>query len=182
VRAGLLPILLAMVSGPAVASGDCPPLLDREFVSLQSGERRSLCEFAGKVVLVVNTASKCGLTGQYEGLEALQRSYAPRGLVVLGFPSNDFGRQEPGSNGEIAEFCRTTYGVRFPMFEKSSVAGPSANSLFAQLARLAGEAPGWNFHKYLIDRRAGTVRSFSSATRPFDRALVRSIEEMLADG
>jgi hypothetical protein len=110
----------AQQTTPAQAN-TCPPLLDHEFNRLQTGKSESLCQYRGKVLLIVNTASYCGYTHQYEGLEAMYRKYKDRGLVVLGFPSNDFGAQEPGSNKEIAEFCRLTYGVQFPMFEKSSV-------------------------------------------------------------
>lgn len=169
-----------LATAPALAAAPCPPLLDHEFERLQSGARESMCEYAGKVLLVVNTASYCGYTRQYEGLEELNRIYGGRGLAVLGFPSNDFGGQEPGGNGEIAEFCRTTYGVAFPMFAKSSVTGRGANPLFAELAQRSGEAPGWNFHKYLIDRRAGTVRSYASAVRPLDAGLRSDIEALLA--
>jgi len=122
------------------AAGTCPPLLDREFSRLQTGKPESLCQYRGKVLLIVNTASYCGYTHQYEGLEALYRKYKDRGLVVLGFPSNDFGAQEPGSNKEIAEFCRLTYGVEFPMFEKSSVASLRTNPLYADLLTHYGAA------------------------------------------
>jgi glutathione peroxidase len=115
----------------------CPALLKHTFNRLQTGQPQSLCQFQGKVLLVVNTASYCGYTHQYEGLEAMYRKYKDRGLVVVGFPSNDFS-QEPGSNKEVAEFCRTTYGVDFPQFEKSSVAHLSANPLYADLAKRTG--------------------------------------------
>lgn len=170
----------AFASMPVNADDACPKILDRSFRSLQRGDEHSLCDYAGKVLLVVNTASFCGYTDQYEGLEALQRRYGERGLVVLGFPSNDFGRQEPGSDDEIAEFCRTTYGVRFPMFSKSRVVGDGANALFVDLARLSGEQPRWNFHKYLIGRRGNTVRSFASAVAPADSGLVSVLEDLLA--
>ena len=166
---------------PVQADGDCPEILDRSFQSLQRGDERSLCEYAGKVLLVVNTASFCGYTDQYGGLEALQRRYGARGLVVLGFPSNDFGRQEPGRDDEIAEFCRTTYVVQFPMFSKSRVIGDDANALFVDLARLSGEPPRWNFHKYLVGRRGNTVHSFGSAVPPGDPALVAALEDLLAE-
>jgi glutathione peroxidase len=131
------------------------------------------------VVLVVNTASYCGFTKQYEGLEALYAKYAPRGLVVLGFPSNDFGKQEPGSSQEIADFCFNTYGVKFPMFAKSSVKGDEANPLHANLAKLTGEAPKWNFTKYLIDRSGKVVDYFPSKVTPEDPQLVGKIEQEL---
>src|SRR2546423_10552694 len=138
--------------GQAPRTSSCPPLLDRDLNRLQTGHPESLCQYRGKVLLVVNTASYCGYTHQYEALEALYRKYKDRGLVVLGFPSNDFGAQEPGSNHEIAEFCRLTYGIQFPMFEKSNVASLKVNPLYADLAARTGQSPRWNFHKYLIDR------------------------------
>src|SRR5437899_2532654 len=133
---------------------------------------RSLCQFQGKVLLIVNTASYCAYTKQYEGLEAMYRKYKDRGLVVVGFPSNDFGSQEPGSNKEIAEFCRTTYGVQFPMFEKSSVAKLAANPLYVALAAKTGAAPKWNFHKYVVDRNGAPVASFASDVTPDSAKLV----------
>lgn len=174
-------VLAGLSAGAGAVAADCPALLDRSFPGLEDGKPRSLCEYRGKVLLVVNTASFCGFTSQYEGLEALQQTYGPRGLVVLGFPSNDFGRQEPGSSEEIAEFCRTTYGVNFPMFAKSAVRGSGANPLYADLARLGGGAPRWNFHKYLVDRQCRRVEAFESAVAPGDPALVRAIEARLAE-
>jgi glutathione peroxidase len=162
----------------STTSVSCPALLDQTFPRLQDDEPRSLCEFQGKVILVVNTASYCGFTQQYEGLEALYRNYKDQGLVVLGFPSNDFS-QEPGSNQQIAEFCSNTFSVRFPMFAKTKVKGPGANPLFAQLTRLA-EAPGWNFHKYLIGRDGKLVSSYSSAVSPDSRRLRRDLQAALA--
>ena len=161
------------------AAGTCPPLLDREFSRLQTGKPESLCQYRGKVLLIVNTASYCGYTHQYEGLEALYRKYKDRGLVVLGFPSNDFGAQEPGSNKEIAEFCRLTYGVEFPMFEKSSVASLRTNPLYADLLARTGQAPKWNFHKYLIDRNGNAVGTFASGVEPNDRELLTPLEKLL---
>lgn len=167
-------------SGP-VAGQACPALLDQSFQRLQGGQTQSLCDYRGKVVLVVNTASYCGYTYQYEGLEALYRKYKGRGLVVVGFPSNDFGGQEPGTSKEIAEFCRSTYGVEFPMFEKSSVKGVASNPMFTALAAKTGESPRWNFHKYLIDRSGAKVRSFKSDVEPGNPELVRLIEQWLAE-
>jgi glutathione peroxidase len=170
---------LASAEGPTSASStSCPALLNQIFPRLQDDEPRSLCEFQGKVILVVNTASYCGFTQQYEGLEALYRNYKDVGLVVLGFPSNDFGNQEPGSNQQIAEFCSNTFAVRFPMFAKTKVKGPGANPLFTELARLA-EAPGWNFHKYLIGRDGKLVSSYSSAVSPESRRLRRDLQTAL---
>jgi glutathione peroxidase len=179
--------LAAALVTPATAAegtvppGACPALLDHSYQRLQGGQTQSLCDYRGKVVLVVNTASYCGYTHQYEGLEALYRKYKDRGLVVVGFPSNDFGGQEPGTNKEIAEFCRTTYGVQFPMFEKSTVSGVATHPLFDALAARTGERPKWNFHKYLIDRRGVNVVSFESGVEPDSRELVRTIERWLAE-
>lgn len=174
----LVLILGAFGSTRAIA-GECPVLLRHSFNSLQTGERQDLCQYHGKVLLVVNTASYCAYTDQYGGLEALYRQYRDRGLVVLGFPSNDFGNQEPGSNQKIAEFCRLTYGVEFPMFEKSAVVGPQRNAFFAELYRRTGEQPRWNFHKYLIDPRGERVLSFGSNVQPDDRRLIQELKKML---
>jgi len=160
---------------------ECPALLRHSYQRLQGGDPQSLCDFRGKVLLVVNTASQCGYTNQYEGLESLYRKYRQRGLVIVGFPSNDFGGQEPGNNREIAEFCRTAYGIAFPMFEKTSVASLAGNPFFAELAARSGDRPRWNFHKYLVDRRGEKVRSFPSAVEPESRDLVQAIERLLAE-
>ncbi|HCN68850.1 MAG TPA: glutathione peroxidase, partial [Candidatus Accumulibacter sp.] len=159
------------------AATGCPPLLDHSFPSLLDQKPQSLCQWRGKVLLVVNTASYCGFTSQYDGLEKLHARLRQRGLVVVGFPANDFGDQEPGSNREIAEFCRLTYGVQFPMFAKTTVSGEQANVFYRQLARLSGSAPQWNFHKYLIDRDGRQVLSFGSRVPPDDQALLARIEE-----
>jgi glutathione peroxidase len=171
----------ALAAGPATGDGTCPSLLDYTFNRLQTGKPESLCQFRGKVLLIVNTASYCGYTHQYEGLEALYRRYKSRGLVVVGFPSNDFGGQEPGSNQEIAEFCRLTYGVEFPMFEKLSVTSVRTNPLYATLLARTGQTPKWNFHKYLVDRSGNRVESFGSKVEPDDAALVTALERLLAD-
>ncbi len=157
----------------------CPELLRHSFDRLQDEQPQSLCQYAGKVLLVVNTASRCGYTPQYEGLEALHARYSARGLVVMGFPSNDF-RQERGSREQIAQLCFDTYGVRFPMFTKTVVTGPNANPLHAALTSATGEAPAWNFHKYLVDRQGRPVASFPSKVRPDDPRLVAEIERLLA--
>jgi glutathione peroxidase len=179
-----LVLALALSPRPALAqaeAADCPRLLRHTFNSLQTGEPRSLCQYRGKVLLVVNTASFCGYTRQYEGLEALYRKHRDRGLVVLGFPSNDFGAQEPGSNKEIAEFCRTTYGIEFPLFEKPSSAKLTVNPFYAELIRSTGQAPQWNFHKYLVDRSGTRVQSFGSGVEPGERDFVRVLERLLAE-
>jgi glutathione peroxidase len=178
-----LPAATADTAKPAaaVADADCPTLLRHTFNSLQTGQPQSLCQYKGKVLLVVNTASYCGYTGQYEGLEALYRKYKDRGLVVLGFPSNDYGAQEPGTNKEIAEFCRTTYGVEFPMFEKAADVKVVANPLYVELVAKTGQAPKWNFHKYLVDRNGKRIESYASSVDPGQRAFVGSLEKMLAE-
>ncbi|MGA0612201.1 glutathione peroxidase [Caldimonas sp. KR1-144] len=175
---GLIALVAAIASPPALA-GSCPALLDRRVPRLQDEKPQDLCQYAGKVVVVVNTASYCGFTPQYKGLEALYRRYQPRGLVVLGFPSNDFGAQEPGSNKDIAAFCENTFGVQFPMFAKTAVKGAGADPLYAELGRRTGQTPGWNFHKYVIGRDGETVRSYGSRVTPDDKGFVADIERML---
>lgn len=177
--AGLLWAGGTHAAGEAGAAPTCPPLLNKTFPRLQDEKPQSLCQYSGKVLLVVNTASYCGFTGQYKGLEALHARYKDRGLVVLGFPSNDFGNQEPGTAKEIAEFCTNTYGVKFPMFAKSSVRGDNANPLFAELSKASGTRPKWNFYKYLVGRNGQVIDSYSSMTSPDDRDLVRDIEKAL---
>ena len=155
-------------------------LLDQEFRKLASDEVVNLAdEYAGKVVLVVNTASKCGNTPQYDGLEKLSRDYGDDGLVVLGFPSNDFFGQEPGTEEEIQEFCRLTYKVRFPMFEKVTVKEGEAHPFFDQLAAASGTYPTWNFHKFLIGRDGTLISEFSPRTKPYNEKLVAEIEAAL---
>lgn len=171
-------VLLAIVP-QAWSSTVCPALLNHSFPRLQDDAPQSLCQYQGQVVLVVNTASYCGFTQQYDGLEKLYSKYKDKGLVVLGFPSNDFGNQEPGSNKEIAEFCSNTFGVKFPMLAKTSVKGGNANPLFKQLAQQS-ESPGWNFHKYIIGRDGKLIRTFSSLVSPTDRRLTNEIERALA--
>lgn len=157
----------------------CPALLNHQFPRLQDEAPQNLCQYAGKVVLVVNTASYCGYTNQYEGLEALYAKYQKRGLVVLGFPSNDFGQQEPGNAKQIADLCFNTYGVKFPMFSKVAVVGSQPTPLYAQLFKSTQVAPAWNFHKYLIARDGTTVRSFPSAMAPGSREITSAIENAL---
>ncbi|MDB5959259.1 MAG: glutathione peroxidase [Massilia sp.] len=169
----------APAAAPAGAKS-CPAILHQSFNRLQDEAPQDLCQYAGKVVLVVNTASYCGFTSQYQGLEKLYAKYGKQGLVVLGFPSNDFGKQEPGSSKEIADFCFNTYGVKFPMFAKSSVKGAAANPLHADLIKLTGKEPKWNFTKYLIDRNGKVIEYFPSKVEPEDKALVSKIEAALA--
>lgn len=171
--------LLTLAVVPEAGAADCPPLLKHNVTSLQDGKPLPLCQYAGKVILVVNTASYCGFTSQYDGLEKLYARLKDRGLVVLGFPSNDFGEQEPGGEKEIADFCRLTYGVEFPMAAKTLVKGANAHPFYQQLATLTGSRPKWNFHKYLIDRSGTRIESYASATKPDDPALLAKIEEFL---
>ncbi len=165
--------------GSAASVKACPGLLQGTYPRLQDESPQSLCQYASQVILVVNTASYCGFTRQYDGLERLYERYKGQGLVILGFPSNDFGQQEPDSNQKIADFCRNTYSIKFPMFAKSSVRGKSANPLFKQLVQLTGDTPGWNFHKYLISRDGRQVQSFSSQIAPESKTLTEAIEAML---
>lgn len=164
----------------ATGADHCAPALDFEKRRLASEEVVRLCEaYQGKVILVVNTASKCAFTGQYEGLEGIYRKYKDRGFVVLGFPSNDFGNQEPGTEQQIQRFCRLTFTVEFPMFEKTRVRKGEADPLFERLAEEAGGYPKWNFYKYLIDRDGKVVDYFSSFTSPESSKLTSAIEKLL---
>lgn len=166
-----------LATAPALAGES---LLDRDFRRLAGKETVNLqSAYGGQVLLVVNTASKCGFTPQYEGLEAMHAKYQDRGFAVLGFPSNDFMGQEPGSEEEIQEFCTLTYGVKFPMFEKVQVRGSEATPLYRGLAEATGEQPGWNFHKYLVGRDGKVIASFGSRTKPDDAALVEAVEKAL---
>ena len=170
-------VTLLLLSGAVAA---CPDVLNFDKRELAGSKQVNLCDkYAGKVVLIVNTASKCGYTPQYEGLETLYSKYRDRGLVVLGFPSNDFGGQEPGTEQQVQKFCRLTYGVDFPMFEKTRVRQGAADPLYQALAREAGEYPRWNFHKYLLDRQGQVVGSFRSAVEPLSDEIVESVESLL---
>lgn len=160
------------------AAPACPALLNFSLTDID-GKTRSLCTYAGKVVLVVNTASQCGYTGQYKGLQALSDQYGPRGLVVLGLPANDFGGQEPGSNATIKNFCEVGYRVNFPLFAKTGVTAANANPLHEALAKTTGERPRWNFHKYLINRSGTRVLSFASHVDPQSKDMVQAIESLL---
>jgi glutathione peroxidase len=176
-------MVVALVPTGAVPGGaaefPCPPVLDYQLPSLQA-QPVTLCRFRGQVLLVVNTASECGYTPQYEGLQSLYLRYREKGFVVLGFPANDFGGQEPGSNKEISQFCRLNYGVTFPMFAKTSVVGDKANAFYRTLAARTGKPPQWNFHKYLLDRTGQPVAVFESAVEPLDPRITTQIEKLLA--
>ena len=176
----LLGALTAVIISTAAAYDGT--LLDQDFRRLASDEVVNLGDtYGGKVLLVVNTASKCGNTPQYDGLEKLYQEYGEDGLVVLGFPSNDFFGQEPGTEEEIQEFCRLTYSIKFPMFEKVTVKEGEAHPFFDQLAAKAGTYPTWNFHKFLIGRDGELIAEFSPRTKPDDKKLVGSIEAALAN-
>lgn len=169
--------LLLCLAGPLMAGEG---LLDRSYRPLAGRTPVNLAEaHAGKVLLIVNTASKCGFTPQFEALEALHAKYQGQGFAVLGFPSGDFKAQEFEDEAQIREFCTLTYGVKFPMYEKVHVVGEDATPLYRDLARLAGEAPQWNFHKYLIGRDGRLIASFGTRTKPNDPAVVAAIERAL---
>ena len=168
----------ALPAAPSKAP-PCPVVLQQTVARLQDEKPQSLCQYSGKVVVVVNTASFCGFTPQYKGLEALHDKYQSRGLVVLGFPSNDFS-QESGSNKEIADFCESTFGVKFPMFTKTSVSGKDASPLFRQLASATSTPPRWNFYKYIISRDGSAVTAFNSMTEPGSSKFLAEIEKQLA--
>jgi len=180
-------LMLVLGSLPAAAeptatgqhSHACPDILDHRLTSLQE-QPVDLCQYSGRVVLFVNTASFCANTPQYAGLEKLYSEMQSRGLTVVGFPANDFGEQEPGSNQEIAKFCKLTYNVKFPMMEKSGVRADNANPVFKQLIAATGVAPEWNFHKYLVGRDGKTIQSFAAFTQPDDPKLLKAIETQLA--
>ncbi|WP_100657424.1 glutathione peroxidase [Alteromonas flava] len=159
-----------------------PQSIYQHEVTLNNGELKSLNDYAGQVILIVNTASKCGFTPQYDGLQALYEEYKDRGFTILAFPCDQFGHQEPGDDNEIQQFCSLNFNVSFPLFKKIEVNGDEASPLFKQLKE---EAPGllgskgikWNFTKFLVDRNGNTVERFAPATKP--EALKRKIEELL---
>lgn len=176
----LLPglVLAAAIVPQTASAAGCPALLNHKLKTLD-GKPLDLCQFEKRPILVVNTASKCGFTPQFEKLEGMYKQYKDQGLVVIGFPSNDF-RQELETNTQVGDFCRLTYGVQFPMAEKSSVSGESANPFFKQLAAATQEAPRWNFHKYLIAPDGKTVYSFQTAVEPDAPQVMSRLQGMLA--
>jgi glutathione peroxidase len=164
---------------PAGSSNQPQSFYELQAMALD-GKPGNLAQYKGKVSLVVNVASKCGYTPQYEGLENLQREMKGKGFNVLGFPSNDFGGQEPGTEREIATFCRLTYDVTFPMFEKVvTMRGPSQSPIYAFLGR-SGRLPAWNFTKYVVDKQGKVVAFFESQVTPEDPALRAAIAKALA--
>lgn len=164
---------------PSAWADNCPSLLNFTINNLNSKTSTNFCSsFNGKLILAVNTASNCGYTPQFAGLEALYKKYQSQGLVVLGFPSNDF-HQEFAEAEKTAKVCYLNYGVSFPMFEKSSVSGTQANPFFKQLIERTGQEPQWNFHKYLISADGSKILAFPSATTP--EQLEQKITELLAN-
>ncbi|MCV2885376.1 glutathione peroxidase [Aestuariibacter sp. AA17] len=168
----------AIAATPALAN-DCPDVLKFLKRKLNSQETVNLCKaYSGKTLLFVNTASYCGFTPQFEGLEKLYSDYKDEGLVVLGFPSHDFN-QEDKDEGKTAELCELTYGVQFPMFEPLSVRGDDADPLYRMLAKKSGTTPKWNFYKYLVNKEGDVVESYSSFTKPDDKEFIEDIERAI---
>lgn len=184
------PAAPASAPAPAPASSapvvQTPPSIAKDHplnITVKSidGKDANLAAYAGQVVVIVNVASRCGFTKQYAGLEELYKSRKDDGLVVLGFPANNFGGQEPGTDAEIAKFCSTNFGVTFPMFSKVSVKGSDQHPLFARLSKDGGGDPDWNFTKYVIDRTGKVVARFGPRVAPNDKAFLGKIDELLAE-
>jgi glutathione peroxidase len=183
-RRGAACVLAFVAWAAGAAAAEEAFVLDYQMKRLD-GTSQNLSDYRGQVLLLVNVASKCGLTPQYEGLEALHDRYKARGFAVLGFPANDFAGQEPGSDAQIAEFCRSTYGVEFPMFSKISVKGEHQHPLYREITTLPDPIGGevqWNFQKYLVNRQGEVVAKFDPRTKPDDPALVAKLEALLAEG
>jgi glutathione peroxidase len=159
------------------AASSCDGIYNQQLTTLQ-GAKINLCEYQAKPILVVNTASKCGFTPQFEALEGLYSQYKDQGLLVIGFPSNDF-RQEPGDNKQIGDFCKLTYAVKFPMMSKSSVTGPNANPLYQQLIAKTGQTPQWNFYKYVILPGGKDVFAYESTVQPDSKEILGRIKPYL---
>ncbi len=175
--------VLALLLFVLPAAAGAPTTLHAFTMNRIDGAKQALSDYEGQVLLVVNVASKCGLTKQYAGLETLYEEYRAQGFAVLGFPSNDFRGQEPGTNAEIADFCRATYAVEFPMFAKIHVAGPDQHPLYGYLTGLPAPIGGpveWNFQKYLVDHHGRVVARFTPKVEPRDPAIVEAIEALLA--
>lgn len=178
----------ACVLGAAAAddAGKAPAAtadLARILFKTMAGKETSLADYKGKVVLLVNTASKCGLTGQYAGLEALQKKYGTRGFTVIGFPCNDFGNQEPGTVVEIEKFCKSTYAVTFPLMDKIHVKGPQQHPLYAALTGKDGAFPGdvkWNFGKFLVGKDGKPLARFEPTQTPESTEVTTAIEKALS--
>lgn len=177
---GRVLLAAALLFSSAIFANQCPDLLKFAKRKLNSQEVVNLCnEYKGKTVLFVNTASYCGFTPQFKGLEALYEKYQDDGLVILGFPSHDFN-QEDNDEGKTAELCKLTYGVKFPMFEALAVRGDDVDPLYRMLAKKSGTTPKWNFYKYLMDKNGNIVESYSSLTKPEDEDFVADITKALA--
>ena len=172
----LISLILLYLSANLLAS--CPNVLDHEVRLLDSKETENLCQYKDKVILAVNVASRCGYTPQYTGLQNLYKDLKDEDFVILAFPSRDFLWQEFSNETDIKEFCSTEYGVTFPMFATSSVKGKKANNFYKELIKETGIEPGWNFHKYLIDRD-GKVSSFNTKVEPNSTELISSIKSLL---
>lgn len=168
---------LSLLGFATMSQAECLPFYQHQMKTLQ-GQTVDFCQYQDKPILVVNTASKCGFTPQFESLEKLYTQYKDKGLLVVGFPSNDF-RQEPGNNKQIGDFCKLTYAVKFPMMEKSSVTGNQANPFYQQLIKQTGQAPQWNFYKYLILPGAQKVYVFNSMTNPESEELMGKVKPYL---
>ncbi|MCB1419106.1 MAG: glutathione peroxidase [Notoacmeibacter sp.] len=183
IRSGVAAVAFGVSPGGSAIASDTKGSVHHHVLSGLDGNPLALSRFRGKVLLVVNTASKCAFTPQYEGLERLWRRYGSRGLVVIGVPSNDFGRQEPGDSGQIREFCTQTYDVTFPMAGKTIVTGSAAHPLYRAFASRLGDdgVPGWNFHKVLIGRDGVPRAGFGSRIRPEDGRITLTIEAALSD-
>lgn len=169
---------------PESANADARYVLDFTMPRLD-GSEQPLDAYKGKVILIVNTASKCGLTPQYAGLQSLYEKYKDQGFVILGFPANNFNGQEPGTNAEISEFCTANYGITFPMFSKISVKGKDKEPLYQRLTGMPAPIGGevlWNFQKYLVDRSGDVVAKFHPTVKPDDPALVSQIETLIKSG
>lgn len=174
---GAVALLALLASGLAIAAGS---LLDHSYRPLAGKTPVDLAKtYRGDVLLIVNTASKCGFTPQFEALEALHAKYKGKGFAVLGFPSGDFMAQEFDDEQEIQKFCTLTYGVKFPMFEKVHVKGDAATPLYRDLKTATGAVPKWNFHKYLVGRDGKVIANWGSRTKPDDKAIVDAIERAL---
>ena len=173
-----LALVVLLSSSPASVAADCPAFLNHDFKKLRSSQSVNLCrEYAGRPLLIVNTASHCGYTPQFKGLEALHQKYKTRGLVVVGFPSDDF-KQEANDEAETADVCYINYGVTFTMLSPTAVTGRDANPVFREIGRRSGE-PSWNFNKYLVSADGKVVRQFDSRVRPDSAELQQAIEQLL---
>lgn len=175
----ILGLSLPLTSAQKESQPPCSPLLNHTLTDIDQ-KPQNLCQYQGKVILAVNTASQCGYTPQYKDLQAAYQKYKDQGLVVLGFPANQFGKQEPGKDKEIKSFCEDNYKVNFPLFSKTTVLGKSANPFYKGLISETKKEPLWNFHKFLIDRSGTKVLSFESGVKPQDKPLKMAIERYLS--